>query len=170
MTDAAYIAKNWLMRTDDLEEQRIKQINKVMLIESKVNNCVSHYETSGRRDLISAQAAREDLLADYATERAKLEAITEKVLHEDLITIKVLDRLKITLHAVILFERHVNRHSIRTMVKSGMYEIKEKRLYDHYNLALQELAEILEQNNPPEIIPNKNPNAEQITIINAAPA
>ena len=170
MTDAAYNAKNWLMRTDEIEEQRKRQTSKVMLIESKLNNCVAHYETSGRRDLISAQAAREDLLADYATERAKLEAITEKVLHEDLITIKVLDRLKSTLHHVILFERHVNRRSIKAMAKSGNYNMKEKRLYDHYNLALQELAEILEQNKTLEIIPNEKPKAEQITIINAAPA
>ena len=170
MTDAAYNAKNWLMRTDDLEEQRLKQINKVMLIESKLNSCVSHYETSGRRDLISAQAAREDLLADYATERAKLEAITEKVSREDIITIKVIDKLKSVLHHAILFDVHLNRRSINEMAKSGMYEMKKTQLYTHYNLALQELAEILEQNNPPEKLPPENTNAEQITIINAAPA
>ena len=169
MTDAAYNAKYWLMRTDDINEQQIKQANKVMLIGNKLNNCVSHYETSGRRDLISAQAAREDLLADYATEREKLETIIETAARENVITIRMINKLKSNLHQVILFDVHINHQSIKTLSKSGKFEIKERQLYNIYKLSLQELAEILEHN-PPEKIPKEKTKAEQITIINAAPA
>lgn len=170
MTDAAYMAKNWLMRAEELEEQRKKQFSKVMLIESKVNNCVSHYETSGRRDLISAQASREDLLADYAMEREKLEVITNQVLHEDNITLKAIDLIPNGTYRALLISRHITRNTMKQIEKSGALNIKISQLFNIYEKALQELARILEHNKPLEIIPNETPKAEQITIINAAPA
>ena len=154
MTDAAYNAKNWLMRVDELEEKRKKQINKVMLIEAKLNNCVSHFDLSGSRDPISARAAHEDLLADYITARDELEHITNLVIHEDYITIRVVERLNNACYAALLFDIHLNRHSITAIVKSNRYEVKRTQLYNYYLKALQELAEILE-NNPPELKENQ---------------
>lgn len=164
MTDAAYRAKNWLMRTDELEEQRLKQIEKVMLLESKLNNCVSHYESNGGRDPVSSRAAHEDLLLDYSIERKKLEEITNKVMRDEIITIKVIDRINNYLYHAILFDAHINRRSISEMAKKGGYELKKSQLYEQYKKALEALAEILETK-PPEIIPN-----EELTIISQAPA
>lgn len=162
MTDAAFSAKNWLMRYEDLEQERIRAAGRVMLLRAKVNNCVSSYENTGRRDAISSRAAHEDLLADYSEACRDLEAITEKVLHEDNITITVLERLHNRLYANILFDRFVNRMSMKEMQKLQRYELKKSQMYRTQAAALDALGRILETK-PPEIVPNTK--GQQLEII-----
>lgn len=150
MTDAAYNAKNWLMRYEDLEEERIKAAGHVMMLRAKVNNCVSSYEYTGHRDQIGARAAHEDLLADYSEACDRLEAITEQVLHEDNITIIVLGRMKNKLYAAFLFDRFVNRIKMNEILKTHRYELKKSQLYRTQAAALDALGQILETR-PPEI-------------------
>ena len=143
MNDAAYDAKIWLMRNDENEQERLKTIRTVLLIQSKLNNSVASYEQRGRRDRISAQASHEDLLADYSEACKKLEAITSKVLHEDIVTIRTIDKLQSCLHQTILLDVHLNRQSFNDISKSGKYDLKKRQLYNHYKTALQELAAVL---------------------------
>jgi len=170
MTDRAYFAQNWLMRTNDLEEKRLRQIDKVSLIESKLNNCVSSYELTSSRDPISAQAHHEDLLADYATAQEELEKITELVLHEDNITIEVVESLHNYLYEALLLAVHLNRKSIKEIAKSKKCEYKKTQLYCYYKEALEALGKILEQRGTPEKIPTTTTTKGPIVILSEAPA
>ena len=144
MTSAAFKAQEWLKRADELEESRKRQYNKVLFIESKVNNCISSYERTGARDPIGARAAHEDLLADYVNACEELETITIKVLHEDNITIDIILRLNNRLYRTLLFDRYINRSTIKAMEKSGIYNLKKSQLHKLNIDALEMLASILE--------------------------
>ena len=154
MTDSSYRAKNWLMRSDELEDERKRAIGKVLFLESKVNNCVSSYDYTSRRDPISSRAAHEDLLADYVSACDELEDITEKVLHEDNLTIRVMDRMKNKTYVALLFDRYVNRLSWAVIEKSNKYNVKKAQLYRYHREALESLGNILESCTP-EIIPTE---------------
>lgn len=164
MNDAIYSVKVWLTRADELENKRKKQVYHVALIASKLNRCVSSYESSGiGHDLTSAQAKHEDLLADYVTACQQLENITAIVLHEDILTIRVINRLNNIMHQALLLDIHVNRLTLNEISKSGKYELKKRQLYNHYQQALQELAAIRENNNEILLINPKNKELETLS-------
>ena len=170
MTDSVYRAKNWLMRADELEEQRKKQIQKIELIETRLNNCIVNYESTGARDPISARAAHEDLLADYASARAELEKITNKLIKEDTITRQALEPMSNHLYIALLIDKYISRRSIKEIAKSGDYkpnsegQYSEAQLFRIHEKALKEFAEILE---PPKlvIVPNQKRRFEHLEII-----
>lgn len=144
MTDAAYNAKNWLMRTNEIEERRIKAANKKAFIEAKLNSCVSCYEITGHRDQIGARAAHEDLLLDYSIACDELEKITRQVMYADHVTIEELEKVQPTIYRVVLICRYINRITIIQMVRSGKFEYKRTQLYEIEKRALETLGGILE--------------------------
>lgn len=169
MTDAAYTAKNWLLRSEDLEEKRKQTLRALQLLESKVNNCVSNYEMRGHGDLISAQAAREDLIIEYSTTCAKYEDIINAISREDIITLRVIERMKNAQHRALLIARYINRKSLAEIAKSKVLKMSQSHLYRQHDLALEELAAILETN-PPQKLPNNSAHEQAENMINAAPA
>ena len=134
MTDSVYRAKNWLMRADELEEQRKKQLDKIAFIESRINNCIINYESTGARDPISARAAHEDLLADYASARDELERITRTLLKEDIITRKALEPMSNHLYIALLIDKYISRRSIKEIAKSGDYKPNSEAQYSEAQL------------------------------------
>ncbi len=154
MTDRAYQAKEWLMRFDELEAKRKRCKERVMLLDSKVNNCViTSYEIRGGKDNDTARARHEDLLLEYSTACGELERITAQVIHEDLITIKAISRLKNIKYRIILYARYLNHMSIKQIEKEKMLDLKKTQLYKLEQSALDAFGAILEQDNT-EIIPN----------------
>lgn len=155
MTDRAYKAKNWLMRTFELEEQRKKSKSKVFLLGAKVNNCVTNYYSCGHSDSIVSQAAHEDLIIDYSSACAEYENIINKIGYENIITLKFINRLQNPKYRLFLFDRFINRLTIEEISKLKRYDIKQRQLYKLQNDALEEFGRILESK-PPEIVPNNN--------------
>ena len=164
MTDSVYRAKNWLKRADEIEEQRKKQLDKIAFIESRINNCIINYESTGARDPISARAAHEDLLADYAIARDELERITRTLLKEDIITRKALEPMSNHLYIALLIDKYISRRSIKEIAKSGDYKLSEQHLFRIHDKALVEFAEIREA---PKllIVPNNKRRFEHLEII-----
>lgn len=143
MTDSALYAKSWLKRSDELENERKRIANRVLFLQSKVNNCVVNYDSSGQNDPITAREKHEDMLIEYSSACSELEEITERVLHEDNQTIKVMEKLPQRIYAIILFDRFVNRLAWKEMIKCGRYELKRHQLNNIQNEALDALGLIL---------------------------
>ena len=155
MTDSAYRAKNWLMRFDALIDERQKKINKVALLNAKVNNCVSGYDFTGRKDPITARAAHEDLLIEYSSACQELETINNKIIYEDNITIKILSKINNTRFRVVLFARYVNRKPWQQLNKERLCGLKRTQLQTIHLQALEALGAILDNESELTIIENK---------------
>jgi len=151
MTDRAYRAKNWLMRADVLEDERKRALNRLLLLESKVNSCVVNYDCIGSRDPMTARAAHEDLIIEYSKTRAELENITDRVIHEDLITLRAIDRLNNTKLQSLLVARYIARKSVKTLINEKVFEYEKTQIYKLEYKALDIFGAILETK--PEIIP-----------------
>lgn len=152
MTDSAYRAKNWLMRADELDSQWRKTRNRVSFIQNKLHGGVSNYYGSGKSDLITAQASHEDLLLEYSLVQEQFEKELTRCLHEDNITLKVIDRLSDPLHRSILIAKYICRISLNEFSKRSHLELKRSQLYEHHNKAIEELALILDFGKP-DVIP-----------------
>lgn len=152
MTDRAYRAKNWLLRVEELEELRKCKINTVMMLEAKVNNCIVNYESSGTRDPITSRAAREDVIIDYSTAKAELEEITNRVIHEDLITIRMIERLNNMRYCCLLTARYVARKSMKTIIDEQLFNYEKTQYYKLEHKALDALGQILEEKKQAESI------------------
>lgn len=150
MTDQAYRAKKWLNRTVELYEQAQKTNSTLLLIESRINSAVSSYENigRGRTDPMVRQQQKEDALLDYSVKREQYEKEYMQFVRQEIISMKVLERLDNRFHAVILFDRHINRISINDMSKLKRYDMKKTQLYNHYQLALNELSILLDTEEP----------------------
>ena len=154
MTDRAYRAKNWLLRVEELEELRKCKINTVMMLEAKVNNCIVNYESNGSRDPMTARAAKEDVIIDYSNARAELQELTERVIHEDLITIAMIERLHNMKYCCLLTARYVARKSMKQIINEKMFSYEKTQFYKLEHKALDALGEILEAK--PEKIQGQN--------------
>ena len=150
MTDEAYKAKEWLNRTIDLYNQAEKTAREVRNVEDRINNSVRSYENdgSGRADLIVRQQHREDALIAYSEIRAKYEREYMKFVRQELITIKVLERMKNKRAANLLLMRHINHMSLDKIAASGAFDLKRSQLYELYKKALEELAPLLKREEP----------------------
>lgn len=162
MTDRAYRAQNWLLRAEDLEQERERKYNALLFLSDKVNKCISSYEQTGRRDLISAQASHEDLLLTYSEKSAELERITNQLSYEHVITMKVIERLPKVIYRIVLFDRYINHIKWRDMPKLKRYDVKLSQIHNYHREALDALGAILENTNPPEKIPRKPEERRQI--------
>ena len=143
MTDEVYQVKNWLMRADELDQQWKRTRNKVLLIQDRLNGGVTNYYSSGKKDLITAQSNHEDLLMEYSMLREQLDREIEQCLHEDNITLQVIDCMGSPFHRSILIARYVCRMDWNTILKDPLVEVKKTQLLEHHKLALEELALIL---------------------------
>ena len=144
MTNSAYQAKNWLMRAEALEDERNRLINRIALIESRVNNAVVHYDSSGGgHDRISSQAAHEDMLIEYSEALDRLEKVTNRVIHEDIISINTIDRLNNTKYCTLLIARYVARKSMKTIIEENIFNYERSHLYKMEHKALDALGSIL---------------------------
>lgn len=144
MTDEAYHTKNWLMRADELEEQWKRTRTKVMIIQSKLSGGVSNYSSSGKKDLITAQSVHEDLMLEYSLLQDQLDRELTQCLHEDNISIMVIQRMRDPFHRAILISKYICRDSLNTLAKNPKIGLNKSQLYAHHNRALEELAEILD--------------------------
>jgi len=153
MTDAAYKAKNWLNRLIDLYDTAEKTRHEIEVIESRINNAVSNYETTGagRTDPIVRQQQKEDALIEYSELKAKYERQYFEFMRQELITINVIDRLNDSRASAILLDRHLNRRSINEIAKKNYYNLKKTQLHRIYNEALEMLAPLLETAEPQAI-------------------
>lgn len=166
MTDRAYRAKNWLMRTDNLEDERKKSRSKILLLGAKVNNCVTNYYSCGHSDSIVSRAAHEDLIIDYSNACAEYEEIMNKIGYENLITMRFIERLQNPDHRIFIYDRFINRYTFAEMEKLKRYSIKQRQFYSLQLAALDSFGRILESK-PPEIVPNIN---QERTIKNIIPS
>lgn len=150
MTDKAYQTKKWLNRLIDLYDRAEKIRNQINVMESYINNAVSNYENSGRgrTDLIVRQQQREDALLTYSMKQAEYDKEYMKFVREELITINVLDRMENRRHAVLLFDRYINRLKWEDIIKSKRYDMKKSQLLNHHTQALEELALLLATEEP----------------------
>lgn len=153
MTDAAYNAKNWLNRLIDLYDTAEKTRRAIEVCESRINNAVSNYESTGRgrTDPIVRQQQREDALIQYSELKAKYERQYFEFMRQELITINVIDRLEDPRASAVLIDRHINRRSIKEIAKNNYYNLKKAQLHRVYNEALEMLAPLLETAEPQAI-------------------
>lgn len=153
MTDAAYNAKNWLNRLIDLYDTAEKTRRAIEVCESRINNAVSNYESTGRgrTDPIVRQQQREDALIQYSELKAKYERQYFEFMRQELITINVIDRLEDKRASAVLIDRHINRRSIKEIAKNNYYNLKKSQLHRVYNEALEMLAPLLETAEPQAI-------------------
>lgn len=154
MTDAAYKAKNWLNRLIDLYDTAEKTRRAIEVCESRINNAVSNYESTGRgrTDPIVRQQQREDALIQYSELKAKYERQYFEFMRQELITINVIDKLPDDRARALLIDRHINRTSIAAMEKGKFYNLKRAQLFRLYNEALELLAPLLETEEPRAIL------------------
>ena len=155
MTDRAYRAKNWLMRTGIIEDERKRQRSKLLLLGAKVNNCVTNYYSCGHSDSIVSRAAHEDLIMDYSNACAEYENLMNKIGYENNTTLKYINRLIDFKFRLFLYDRFINHLTIEEMAKLKRYDIKKRQLFILQNEALEAFGRILESK-PPEIVPNIN--------------
>lgn len=167
MTDAAYRAKSWLMRADELAEKRERTKRDLMLAKSKLNSGVVNYYGNGKTDQISSQERHEERLIEYSELVEQFENDTIALMHENNITLRVIDRMKRCLHRRILIDRYVLHRSWKEICNSGRYEIKRSQLLSHHLKALEELNEVLQ---PAELlaIPTEKPPKESSSKIEQA--
>lgn len=148
MTDKVYLAKIWLMRADELDLQWKRTRDKIMFIQDKLNGGVSKYYGSGKGDPISAQASHEDLLLEYSMLRERFELEINRCLHEDNITLIIIERVNNPLHRSILTAKYICRISFKEFSKNSHIELKKSQIYEQHKKALEEIASILESEKP----------------------
>lgn len=161
MTDSAYRAKNWLLRTSKLLNEQKKAANKVLLLESIVNSCTTNYESTGGHDPITAQARREEKLIDYSIAQAELSRITTSLSHENILTYKQLNKLSNIKFRMILTSRYIDGQSLTQLDKIRFLGYRKTKLYELELAALEALGAILD-NNRPVIIPNSETKKKTI--------
>ena len=144
MTDKAYQAQLWLMRADELEKQWRSTSERILYIQNKLNGGVANYYGSGKSDRISAQASHEDLLIEYSMLKDRLDKELSMCLHEDNITIRVLDRMTNHFHSSILIARYICRNNWKEIVKMYGKKLSKNQYFNHHNQALEELSVILD--------------------------
>ena len=145
MTDAAIFAQEWLRRTDELEQERRRAMNKCIEIEAQCNHCTSSLERSGK-DPYLARAAQEDRLFDYADACERLRNITNQELAEDTATIDKLILLNNGLYAAILIDRYINRLSWQAIQKAYKGKVEKTTIYANHRRALDALGHIIGAN------------------------
>lgn len=145
MTDAAYYAQEWLRRTDKLEQERRRALNKCIEIETQINHCTSTFERSGK-DPYLAMSAHEDRLFDYADACERLRNITERAAAEDLITIDKLELLNNRIYAALIIDRYINRLSWAAIQKAYKSELEKSAIYQNHRRALDALGHIIGAN------------------------
>lgn len=150
MTDAAYQAKEWLERLGELYEQAEKIEREISIMEDHINNAVSNYEYTGRghTDLIVRQQHREDALLDYSAKKAQYEREYLKFVKEEIITLKVLDRMKNREHAALLMNRYINRLTWEEISKLKRHNQQAAQTQKKHRLALEELSTLLNTEEP----------------------
>lgn len=150
MTDAAYQAKEWLERLEELYMQAEKIEREISIMEDHINNAVGNYEYTGRghTDLIVRQQQREDALLEYSAKKAKYEREYLKFVKEEIITLKVLDRMKNREHAVLLINRYINRLSWEKISNRKRYNPLTAQTQKKHVMALEELSTLLKTEEP----------------------
>ena len=149
MTDAAYKAKKWLYSLDDLQKAYERTEQSIELIESRLNNAVSRYEHPDyKTDLIIRQEQRENTLLDYSEKRALFEQQYYNFVFREIVIINVLEQVKNRRAAIVVFYRHICKLSIQDITKRSTLELNKSQLYVLYKQGLEELAQILEAEEP----------------------
>lgn len=154
MTDAAYNAKQWLNRLIDLFEQAKETERALELIESRLNNTIRSYDYSGRgkTDLIVKQQQREDLLIDYSIKKGLHERQYNEYLLQEVITIKLFERMQNRRAAAILFCRYLNRETWKEIEKNNSFNLSRAQIQRDHAQGLEELAKLLENIEEPQRI------------------
>ena len=145
MTDAAYYAQEWLRRTDELEQERRRALNKCIEIEAQINHCTSTFERSGK-DPYLAREAHEDRLLDYSDACERLLNISIRAAAQDAVTIDMLNRLNNGLYAAILIDRYINRLSWQAIQKAYKGKVEKTTIYANHRRALDALGHIIGAN------------------------
>lgn len=153
MTDAAFKAKNWLNRLIDLYDKTRTTETAIEIIKSRINSAVSNYENTGRgqADLIIRKAQKEDSMIEYSIKCEQYEKMYFEFMRQELITINVIEKMQNRRHASILLARHINRKSMKAILKENNFKLERTQLYKMYYEALEELAMILEREEPQAI-------------------
>ena len=142
MTDAAYYAQEWLRRTDELEQERRRALNKCIEIEAQINHCTSTFERSGKDPYLS-RAAHEDRLFDYADACERLRMISQRVYAADTATVEKLEKLRNPVYAAILIDRYINRLSWAAIEKLYKKEYSKSAIFENHRRALDALGHII---------------------------
>lgn len=153
MTDAAYKAKLWLEQLSDFYADAEKTRREIELIESRINCAVSSYEHTGagRADLIVRQQQHEDALLNYSVKREEYERKYMRFVKQEFACMILFEQLGNRLHGLILFDRYINRIKFDDMPKLKRYEIKKRQIYRTFTDALEELAPLLDKEEPQAI-------------------
>ena len=153
MTDAALEAKDWLTRTDYLQEDANSIKRALRHNESKLNIAVSRYDYIGRGHLDPAekQKQHEDALIEQSMLLEELERIEHKLTKERLITRRVLEQMQKRLCAAILFDRYINGITWAELTRKDKYHFSRAQLFRKHTEGLEELAQILNSDKVKEI-------------------
>ncbi len=109
MTDAGYYAQKWLQRTNALEKSLEAGKLSLLELEARINGGIAHYSISGIHGSAPGHT-REDLIADYVDKQTALKNLCARLLSEDIITYRALEKhIESHVYIALLFERYINR-------------------------------------------------------------
>ena len=154
MTDSAFKAKKWLNRTIELHERVKKLDREIKILENRINHPVSSYgfNGTGQTDPMTRQQQREDALIEYSDKKEQFERVSRELSKQELITIRVIDRMSNYIYAAILLDRYVNHNKWDEIIESNNYHYSRAQIYRYHNYALDELGQLITSEEPQAII------------------
>lgn len=154
MTDSAMKAKKWLNRTIELQDRIKKLETEIRILENRINHPVSSYgfNGTGRTDPLTRQQQREDALLEYSEKKEQLDSASHELVKQELITIRVIDRLSNPLYAAILLDHYVNRYTWKKIINDNTYHYARSQLFRFNQKALDELGYLITSEEPQAII------------------
>ena len=143
MRKALKDAEDWLNRNYHLICQFEADKRMLTILANRLESSVSKYETDGTdvHDVDKSKARREDLLLDFSSLKAIVEAEEKKIAKELFITRKMIDRLSKPELVSVAIDRYINR--LKWSDISNLEHFSKSHLYRLRLEMLEEMAEIL---------------------------
>ena len=141
MTDAQFVAKEWLIKLQEYEQKLKAEKRTLEMLEDKLYKGVSHYEgDTGRTDPLMRRAAHEDALIDFSEQTARVEKAQAVYIAELELRHEVINAIPENLQALAI-DKYINGLKLEKLKE--IYHYEQSQLYIYFGRILDNVAEVL---------------------------